>query len=656
MRQIQTAAQSCPFHHSSQPSVDVPPTENSTPHDRELNATSPSTVYEFFNVQDSGAVGSCRSLVGDLAAFAVKYRIGRDACNELFRILTSHGVKGIPRDCRTAKQSLRKVDVVEMGAGSYFHFGLEKEIIRNVNLLSPSDTPIKLQFNIDGLPLYRSSPIDFWPILCRAFVDSSCTRVFPVGLFCGKSKPASVDVYLEKFLEELDAILQNGIYINEKMRVVVIHSFVCDAPARQYIKKIKAHSGYYSCERCEICGQRSEGGEGGVKFIKLGDTKRTNECFRAQAYCSHQKPNDVSPLVQLPLDLILDFPLDYMHLVLLGVVKRLLRLWLGTSDFHVTKYSCNFRLLARTSGPSISARIQVCSESVSSEFQRRPRQMDENKFFKAKEYRTLLLYTFPYVFQGLFTNNPRVYTHFLLLVVAFRIMLCRKPTQNFVQYVRALLERFVKDLQGLYGSMHMTYSVHNLVHVADDYERFGLLDDVSAFMFESYMQTLKKYVGRPGKELQQAVKRRHEETLLDICPASNSADVALKKEHQSGPLGDFVNSPVDAQYASAELKGKRFSMNARDQYVCVENQFYRIANFILIEKKLYTLVNVFESVENFFDRPCPSERVGIVVCKNLSQKFSAIDLSKAEKCVAFEMRGGGFYVAKLLHECVEDGN
>ena len=497
MTQIQTAAQSCPFHHSSQPSVDVPCTENPTPNVQESNATR-STVYDFFHVQDSGAVGSCRSLVGDLAAFAVKYRIGREACNELFRILTCHGVKGIPKDCRSAKNSMRKVDVTQMGLRSYFHFGLKNEVIRNVSLLSDSESPIRLQFNIDGLPLYRSSAVDFWPILCRAFVGSSCTRVFPVGLFCGKSKPQNVDDYLDEFLKELNAILENGLYMNDVHRVVVIHSFVCDAPARQYIKKIKAHSGYYSCERCEICGERSEGGEAGVKFIKLGNKKRTNESFRAQSNCSHQKPNDVSPLVQVPLDLILDFPLDYMHLVLLGVVKRLLRLWLGTSDFHVTKYSCNFRLLARTSGPRISARLQICSDSISSEFQRRPRQMDENKFFKAKEFRTLLLYTFPYVFDGLFTNNPRVYSHFLLLVVSFRIMLSRTPTENFVQYVRSLLERFVRDLQGLYGSMHMTYSVHNLVHVADDYERFGVLDSVSAFLFESYMQTLKKYVTRPG--------------------------------------------------------------------------------------------------------------------------------------------------------------
>ena len=652
--QIRAAARSCPFHHSSQPSVKVPNREeNSTLHDTESNSTQ-STAYEFFNIQDHAAAQSCRSLLGDVVAFVVKHRIGRDACNELFSILTSHGVKGFPKDCRSAKNSMRKVDIVVMGAGSYFHFGLEKEVIRNVGLLSPSDSPVRLQFNIDGLPLHNSSPVAFWPILCRAFVGSSSTRVFPIGVFCGKSKPVSVDMYLGKFLEELKATLQNGIYINNVRRVVVIHSFVCDAPARQYVKKVKAHSGYYGCERCEICGERSLGGGGGIKFVKIGDKKRTDESFRAQRYSSHQKPNEVSPLVQLPLDLIADFPLDYMHLVLLGVVKRLLRLWLGTTDFHVTKYSCNFRLLARTSSPLISERVRVCYECVPCEFQRRPRQMDENKFFKAKEYRTLLLYTFPYVFQGLFTNNPRVYTHFLLLVVSFRIMLSQKPSQTFVQYVRELLQRFVQDLQGLYGSMHMTYSVHNLLHVADDYERFGLLDNVSAFLFESYMQTLKNYVGRGGQELQQAVKRRHEETLLDICPAAKVRDVALKKEHQSGPLGDFVNSPVEAQYSWVELKGKRFSLNERDQYICVENQFYRIANFILIDGKLYTLVNKFENVDNFFDFPCESKRVGIVVCKKLSQKFNAIDLGKAEKCVAFQMKDNELYVAKLLHECVED--
>ena len=575
---MQAAASSCPFHHSSQPSVPLGIVRNDLLNDSESAAE----CDEFMNVDAARGCSSTRSLLGDIAAFCIKWKVTREASNELLDILSVHGVKGLPKDSRAAKRSLRAVEnVISMGIGSYYHFGVEKELRRNLCMYKGLSGDLHLQFNIDGLPLFRSSPVDFWPILCRVVWTDSISAVFPVGLYCGKSKPKSVDEYLKLYLQELRAVLQHGIELSGVQVNVLIHSFVCDAPARQYVKKIKGHSGYDSCERCEIHGERNESGEPGIKFVQMCNNERTDECFRRNGYSDHQKLHEgVSPLTDLPLDMIKDFPLDYMHLVLLGVVKRMLRLWLGTSDFHVTKYSCNFRLLARECSTVISERVKVCNESISSEFQRRPRQMDENKFFKAKEFRTLLLYTFPYIFQGLFRNNSKVYDHFLLLVVSFRIMLGKKPTPNFIVYVRTLLTKFVGDMKDLYGKTHMTYSVHNLLHVVDDYERFGVLDRVSAFSFESYMQKLKGYVGRGGQELQQAVKRRHEESVLDLGTASTSGDIALKKEHEQGPLGKFSTSPVESQFREVRLCGRRFTVERRDSYVCVGSKFGRIKNFL----------------------------------------------------------------------------
>ena len=653
MKEVQEAARTCPFHHSSQPSVPLGEVENQRLNESESEAE----CDEFMDVGECGAGIGSRSLMGDIAAFCIKWKVTREAANELLALLSAHGVKGLPRDSRAARHSLRVVrDVVSMGAGSYFHFGVEKELQRNLSIYRNLSNDLQLQFNIDGLPLFRSSPVDFWPILCRAMWVEGISAVFPVGLFCGKSKPSSVDEYLKLFLQEIAAILENGVEVAGVHVNVTIHSFVCDAPARQYVKKIKGHSGYDSCERCEIHGERNENGEPGIKFVQTCNTLRTDEYFRQNRYPSHQKCHEgPSPLADLPIDMVRDFPLDYMHLVLLGVVKRLLRLWLGTSDFHVTKYSCNFRLLARECSGVISDRVRICSNSISSEFQRKPRQMDENKFFKAKEFRTLLLYTFPFVFRGLFKNNGQVYYHFLLLVVSFRIVLARKPTPNFVSYVRALLVRFVEELKELYGKTHMTYSVHNLLHVADDYERFGVLDRVSAFTFESYMQTLKGYVGRGGQELQQAVKRRHEESVLDLGSALNLSDIALKKEHHAGPLGKFESSPVETQFGEVRLGGRRFTVQERDCYVCVGGKFGVIRNFLKIERKLYTLVQYFTVVENFFANPCPSHRVGIVVCKSLSDELGAIDLRKVEKCIGFKLNDwGDVYVAKLLHETIDD--
>ena len=39
-----------------------------------------------------------------------------------------------------------------------------------------------------------------------------------------------------------------------KTYFVNIKAFVCDAPARQFLKGIKAHNSYFGCERCGVEG------------------------------------------------------------------------------------------------------------------------------------------------------------------------------------------------------------------------------------------------------------------------------------------------------------------------------------------------------------------------------------------------------------------
>ena len=642
-RTIEEAAQNCTFDHRNEPSIQLetaPETLNEPAPKR------PALQHEFMSVGNVDCTSTGRTLVGDLAAYAIKWKIGREACNELFAVLRSHGIKGLPVDCRCAKKALRKVDNVRtMEGGSYYHFGVRDEVARNISLLALNGQDIQLQINIDGLPLYRSSPVDLWPILCRVILaDHTCSKVFPVAIFCGKSKPKSVDEFMDQFVQEVLGLTVDGIELNGTLFRVSIHSFVCDAPARQYLKKVIAHSGFYSCERCVVRG------ESGPKFVETRCTLRDDASFRAHLYDYHQKEGSLSPLTQLPLDMIAQFPLDYMHLVLLGVVRRMIRLWLGTTDFKVTAFSSNFRLCAKGNDKRIRDRVTLCSDHITSEFQRRPRQMDENKYFKAHEFRTLLCYTIPFIFRGVF-NNDQVYTHFLLLVVSFRVMLGQKPTPNLVRYVRDLLHRFVMQVQQFYGTTHMTYSVHGLLHVVDDYERYGVLDRISAFPFENYMQKLKGYVSRPGKELQQIVKRKHEQSLLEICPCTMHESAEMRRKHERGPLGKFEDCEIDAQYEEVKLNCKKYSTNLRDRCICVKDRFGFIVNFVQIGDKLYTLVQFFENVQNFFVFPCESRKVGIVKCSCISEDIEAVDLSISQKCMSLPIpESNEFFVAKLLHE------
>ena len=68
---------------------------------------------------------------------------------------------------------------------------------------------------------------------------------------------------------------------------------------------------------------------------------RTYDRFKANAYFSaseksHQKGE--TPLTQLNFDLISGFPLDYMHTICLGVVRRLLMFLKGSINECINSF------------------------------------------------------------------------------------------------------------------------------------------------------------------------------------------------------------------------------------------------------------------------------------------------------------------------------
>lgn len=193
-----------------------------------------------------------------------------------------------------------------------------KIIIQNLDHFKGNED-IMLSINIDGVPLFKSSGIQLWPILCsvRQF------EPFIVAVFCGDANPNSVQEYLSDFLSELTNLQQNGINFNDEIGLlrVTVHAFVCDAPARAVVKCTKSHNAYFSCERCIIKGIYRRG----RVVYNIDDNLpalRTEQSFKNFEYKDHQITK--SPLVNVGLSCIRSFPLDYMHLVCLGVTKRIL--------------------------------------------------------------------------------------------------------------------------------------------------------------------------------------------------------------------------------------------------------------------------------------------------------------------------------------------
>lgn len=59
-----------------------------------------------------------------------------------------------------------------------------------------------------------------------------------VSVWCGDSKPSSLNDYLEPFVRELDDLMENGLIVNGRQIVILFRCFIADTPARAFIKGV----------------------------------------------------------------------------------------------------------------------------------------------------------------------------------------------------------------------------------------------------------------------------------------------------------------------------------------------------------------------------------------------------------------------------------
>jgi hypothetical protein len=301
------------------------------------------------------------------------------------------------------------------------------------------------------------------------------------------------------------------LHLNGKRYSINLGAIICDAPARAFIKCVKGHSGYNSSERCI---QEGIYNKGKMTFPALSATERTDEDINHMT--SEDDHVGVSPFKHLGVGCVSRFPLDYMHLVCLGVVRRLILLWLkGPLD-------CRLRSM---SVKAISGELVSMRKHLPREFSRKPRAISEVMQWKATELRQFLLYTGPIALQGYLKD--KIYRNFMILSVAVNLLLTPGLSSQYHDYAEQLLTEFTQNYMSIYGSEYVTYNVHSLLHLPDNAKKFGALDAVSAFPFESYLGHPKKLVRKSQNPVSQVV-RRIEETQ-DFLPVKKLPNFKLKK-------------------------------------------------------------------------------------------------------------------------------
>jgi len=437
-------------------------------------------------------------------------------------------------------------------------------------------------------------------------------------------------------------LYQHGIEIDDIRVPFSIKYFILDALAKSFVLNVKGHTGYNSCTKCKIKGLNDHGR---VYFIEKNAQKRTNEEFRSHMDCRFHV--DISELERLNIDMITCIPLDYTHLICLGVMRKLMYLWLGNYNKR-KKWQLSFNQITH-----ISNFLEQIKSFVPSEFARKPRSLTFIKQWKATEFRQLLFYTGIVVLRQVLNKN--LYQHFLVLHVAVRI-LASTDLHEHLNYAQTIFQYFVDSFGILYSNYLISHNVHGLLHIIEDAKRFGSIEHFSAFRFENFFYFVKKLIRKSEKPLQQLFNRYNEIvrnindekhfTLCDkLIPLESSAYNDINIPH--GCRNPLYKKAVCKMFTLSTNEYANNCCILEDNSIVIVDQIawnVQLNDFVIIGKK-------FMQKTNFYNTPCESSLLNIytVSMSTLSQNRMCL-LSKIKwKCFKIPYGSKKYVIIPLLH-------
>ena len=550
---------------------------------------------------------SSKTITSDLAGWVADNNIPHNSTDQLLKLLKNHGMTELPTTARTLLKSKTCVDIINRSGMDYFYFGLEQGLLDSLNkypdyVLKDIQT-VKLSFNIDGLPLFKSSKSSLWPILCGMYVKTYPVHVFTVALCLGQNKPANLD-FMDEFIDELLEKNLFGFTFQHTLRNIKMQCFICDAPAKAMIKGIKQFNGYFGCDKCTQEGTF----EGRMTYQEIDSSLRTDESFRN--IIQEQHHNVLTPILKLPIDMVTSFPADYMHVCCLGVMKKMLLLWMrGERRVKLSAQQKNM----------ISLNLIQLKKTIPSFFARKCRTLDEIDRWKATEFRQFMLYTGKLALEDIL--RPELYKHFIVFNVAMSILVSPTLSSTHIMYAKDLLIFFVLEGKRLYGKEFMVFNVHSLIHLADDVSKHGPLDSFSAFPYENFLQKLKKMVRSGKNPMTQIVKRIYEiqnngSTTVKI---NSQFNISEKRPNNSFILNDVKCCEV---VDILEGPGKDVTWRCR----------------------------VYHNPESVFENPCDSRVIGTFKCYRPDAVIKIISKAENIRPAIMVLQDQSVLFLSVLHE------
>ena len=547
-------------------------------------------------------------LIKFLPRWALKHnrRVTHTALTDLL-----HGFKNkmqelkLPWDSRTLLKTPRSTPVIKVSDGHYCHFGVKpclRKIIKQRISTGILDYNLRLLVNADGVPLGNNAVNKFFPILCS---EREIKKVYIIGLFCGEAEPNEPNELLKFFVDEISDIINNGFEFGGKKYSVELCNLICDSPAKSRCLCTKFPTGYDSCPVCTITG---DWGSRGVCFPGGISALRTDENFKNFYYSDHQHKKSI--LASIPnFGCITNVPLDPMHLVDLGVCRKILHLLINPTP-RIKKNECKINFVNKA---KISNLLESYKECCPCDFARRPRSFVYILKYKSTEFREFSLYTGVVALHGLLEKSA--YDNFIKLHVVMTILSNPKLAEKkeWLDFAENVMYDFKTGFEDIYGEDFASFNVHAILHLIYFCRMYGSVEKFSAYRFESFNYLIKLAATRKGeKPLQQVMRRFYEFECLND-EEEIKLDVDLKQEHSDGPILSCIK-PNIKQFKSLKKKNLEIKLDGKNNILFIENKFVVEALNIVSENNEINIIGrKYNIISNLYTDPLPSKDLGIVV-------------------------------------------
>ena len=514
--------------------------------------------------------------------------------------------------------------------------------IKNLNI---EEDFLTININSDGVAPFNSSiKTSLWPILITLNDLPPAMRNQKKNMltsaFWMSETPLIVDMFFKTFIVELKSLFENGISVKGKKFKIIVAACCVDSVARSKILCMKQFNGSFGCTYClhPATGQKYLP----MPQVKLRDLDQFHNCIEEWNRLSETEKHKgiaifgvkgKTVLLDIPLfNPIIQTPVDFMHCVLLGVVKTMLSLWLTSKNSHEKYYiNTNKRLLLEK---------KLLSLKTYSECTRKPRPISDYKNYKANEFFNWMFYYAKYCLSDMVLDPP-YYQHFMLLVDSMEILYGNPFTIEQLEMVKFKLNDFVQKYETLYGPHNMFYNVHLLTHITDNAKYFGPLHATSLFTFENMNAVINSFINGPkGPTVQICVKhylfftnyysanKKMSKKAINFCSEiinKGSRKYKYSNENRRKQLfelpleieNNFCNTRTFFSYQKYYIQGKiittdHYSSKSNfynDSFIFYQNKFISIIYILKLpvdDNSLYivgkqAVVNTFSFINNYFE-------------------------------------------------------